>query len=757
MSKDIESSPSFDSISSDLEDITKETPSIGLIRNRIVNITLLIACILVLPSLIFSLVRSQDYGWHPIYFLHTGLTALVIATFIFRHRLSFRLRSSLLLIMLYSSGIASLFVYGLVGNGTLLLATLAILTTVFRGTLAGLISVAISLATIAACGIAFCMGSIEYSSNISQYLLSNISWSLAFAVFGLLAAMFVICVGRVNDYLNQALLSRSQYTAHLEVLNRRLRQEVKERQLSDQALKVSEDRYRILAENVIDVIWITDMDLNVTYISPSVEKLRGFTPDEAMGQSLNEILTPESLNYAFQILQNEQENIASGSAAPQTMELKFFHKNGSRVMTETTINVYYDQNKQPLYFMGVSRDISERKRNQEQQRTLEAQIQHVQKLESLGVLAGGIAHDFNNLLVAILGNAELAQTKLSDTTPAANHIGEIIKTSNQAADLCRQLLAYSGKGRFVVETLDISQVVKEMADILDVSISKKVVLRYDFAKKLSPIEADTVQLRQVIMNLITNASDAIGDNTGTISIKTGEMECVADYLAVSYLNDDLPEGVYSYIEVTDSGCGMDKETQAKLFEPFFTTKFVGRGLGLAAVLGIVRGHKGAIKVYSEVGKGSTFKVLFPACKDSALVAAKKEPVKESDIQHWQSSGKVLLADDEEVVRNVSQKMLEIIGFEVLTASDGLEAVELFSKYAEEIVCVLLDLTMPKLDGSEVFNRIRQIRSDIKVILCSGYNQQEATQRFVGKGLANFIQKPYRMHSLIATLKEVLDS
>jgi two-component system, cell cycle sensor histidine kinase and response regulator CckA len=241
-----------------------------------------------------------------------------------------------------------------------------------------------------------------------------------------------------------------------------------------------------------------------------------------------------------------------------------------------------------------------------------------------------------------------------------------------------------------------------------------------------------------VMNLITNASDALGDDMGVISIATGMMEADHDYLAQTYLDDSLEGGVYVYIEVSDTGCGMDEATKARIFDPFFTTKFVGRGLGLAATLGIVRGHHGAIKVYSEPGAGSTFKVLLPASQHTAPMASV-----ETDGAPWKGAGSILVVDDEPVVRDVATHVLTPLGFRVLTAVDGQEGVEMFDQHRDEIVLVLLDMTMPRLSGEQVYEKIRQMRADTPVLLSSGYNEQETVRRFTGQGLAGFIQKPYQ--------------
>ena len=412
------------------------------------------------------------------------------------------------------------------------------------------------------------------------------------------------------------------------------------------------------------------------------------------------------------------------------------------------------------YGRQLQREIAERKRIEDETLSLERHVQQAQKLESLGVLAGGIAHDFNNILTAILGNAELALAGLPPYATACGNIREIQKASQRAAELSKQMLAYSGKGRFVVEPIDLGKFVGEMTHLLDASISKKAVLKYDFIDNLPTIKGDATQIRQVVMNLISNASEAIGDKDGVIAVSTGVIDCdrahldsVDETLRVG-LGKPLPEGAYVYLEVADDGCGMDAETTKKIFDPFFTTKFTGRGLGMAAVLGIVRGHDGAIKIHSEPGKGSTFRVLFPASEP----ADSSDPILARDAvqsQAWRSEGTVLIVDDEQSVCDVGEQMLSMMGFGVLTAADGCEAVEIFRDRADEIDCVLLDLTMPHMGGEEALGELRRIREDVTVILCSGYSEQDVSERFTGKGLAGFIQKPYNMAALREKLMTVL--
>jgi PAS domain S-box-containing protein len=402
---------------------------------------------------------------------------------------------------------------------------------------------------------------------------------------------------------------------------------------------------------------------------------------------------------------------------------------------------------------GLVQDLTELRRAEDERRKLEQQVMQSQKLESLGVLAGGIAHDFNNLLTSILGNADLASSELSPSNPARPYLDDIEQVTRRAADLCKQMLAYSGKGRFVVQPISINDVVREMGHLLGVSISKKVVIKYNFFAELPSVMADATQVRQVVMNLITNASEAIGEASGVVTLTTGVMDCDEQYL--STVVDDRgahPAGQYVYMEVSDTGCGMDPETLSRIFDPFYTTKFTGRGLGLAAVLGIVRGHKGALRVYSEKGRGTTFKVLLPALEQAApSVQAGKD-----DGRSWHGSGLVLLADDEDSIRSMGRRLLERAGFEVVVAADGKEAVELFMQRQAEVRLVVLDMTMPHLDGEACYRELRRIQPVVKVIMTSGYNEQEVINRFLGKGLAGFVQKPYKASDLLSVVRGVLE-
>ena len=527
-------------------------------------------------------------------------------------------------------------------------------------------------------------------------------------------------------------------------------QDVTERRQNETALRESEERLRLALAAADQGLYDLNVQTGEVVVSPEYALMLGYAPESFRETSAawRDRLHPEDREQAIQLYQD----YIDGRCDEFRVEIRQQTKSGDwKWILSLGKIVEWDKEGKPLRMLGTHTDITERKRMEAERLEMERRLLHAQKLESLGVLAGGIAHDFNNLLMAILGYADLALLDMSPVSPARPSIQEIINASHRAADLCRQMLAYSGKGKFVIERLRLDEVIHEMVHMLKTCISKKALLNLSLAKELPSIEGDPAQLRQVLMNLVINASEAIGDRSGVVTISTGARHCDAEYLRETFLDDSLPEGLYVSLEVSDTGCGMDKETQARIFEPFFTTKFTGRGLGMSAVLGIVRGHKGALKVYSEPGKGTTFRLLFPASfqEGEETVAETVESGSE-----WCGSGTVLLVDDDETILGIGRLMLERLGFSVLTAGDGQEAVEIFRFRGKEIALVLLDLTMPRMNGEEAFRELRRIDPDVRVVLSSGYSEQEIAARFAGRGLAGFIQKPYQVERLRETLKQI---
>jgi PAS domain S-box-containing protein len=518
------------------------------------------------------------------------------------------------------------------------------------------------------------------------------------------------------------------------------------------ALRASEERYRQVVEDQTEVVCRFTADGTFTFVNEVYCRTFGKPMAELLGHRWQPLVYPDDVPHV-------EARLATMTPANPVVviENRVYDARGRVRWMEFVNRGFYDAGGRLVELQAVGRDVTDRRaaedarralevdlQAREQQQKYERQLLQSQKLESLGVLAGGIAHDFNNLLTGVLGYASLCRMRLPPGDPVAEDLGHIEAAAQRAADLCQQMLAYAGRGQFVVQPVDVNALTQEMAQLLQTALSKRAVLKFNLADGLPAVQADATQLRQIVMNLITNASDAIGARSGVITVATGLIDADARYLLEIQAAQDLPPGRYVYLEVSDTGCGMSEETRAKIFDPFFTTKFTGRGLGLAAVLGIVRAHKGAIKVYSQVGKGTTFKVLFPALGGAGVAVSAARPAAARSGR----GRRVLVADDEEDVRVFARKVLELAGFAVTVAADGVEAAEAFGRDPDDYSLVLLDLTMPRMGGSDAYRALRALRPEVRVVLTSGFAAQEATSGFEGKGLAGFVRKPFRADDLL---------
>ena len=514
----------------------------------------------------------------------------------------------------------------------------------------------------------------------------------------------------------------------------------------EQELKASESRLRAIIEHAIDLVVILDPSGQVTYASPAASRTLGYTPGERIGRSAADLIHPED-QAIYKTSITELMQTPGGS---RTVEIRVRHKDGTHRLMEAISNNALDV----PGVQGIvvnARDITERRQAELDRQSMETKVQQTQKLESLGVLAGGIAHDFNNLLMGIMGHAGLALMEFGLEPALRRRLQQIEMAANRAAELTSQLLAYSGRGKFHVEPLSLSNLVEEMGSLLETAISKKAVLERRYAPDLPAIEGDAAQIRQVVMNLITNASDALGDHTGRITLSTGTMACGP---LTPCLAGTPPDGEAVYLEVTDTGSGMDADTLPRIFDPFFTTKFTGRGLGLAAVLGIMHGHHGAVQVSSQVGQGTSFRLIFPPSKRAAAL----ESWSDRPAQTYRSQGTILVVDDEEVVRSVAASTLERCGFTVITATNGRDGIRAYREHAASIRAVILDLTMPIMGGDEVLAELRGGEgpgATVPVLLSSGYSTSDIAGNLLRHGPMNFLQKPYSPSDLIQKIRAYL--
>jgi PAS domain S-box-containing protein len=579
----------------------------------------------------------------------------------------------------------------------------------------------------------------------------------------------------------------------LRMADQELRQQNEELAAAQLQLEIERQRYLDLFELAPDAYISTDVLGVITEANQSASRLLRIPHRTLPGRPLAPYVSIDDRPRFRALLSQRDPGLGS-----TTLRFKVQPRHGEPLEAEFTYSTAHDFRGNAVGFRWIIRDITEQQRLAGHVRALTVELEqkvldrtadlraaqslsddllvreqaarhaaeasaaesrHVQKLESIGILAGGIAHDFNNLLHVVLGNADLALGQLPKGTPARESLEEVVRATLRAADLTRQLLAYSGKGAFVVRHLDLSSEVREMATLLRTAISKQAVLAWELAPDLPAVSADPTQIRQIVMNLITNASDALGEESGTLTLRTGVVHS-------EELQDDRygqprqgeggqpAPGPYVYLEVADTGAGMSQDTLNRIFDPFFSTKFTGRGLGLAAVTGIVRAHNGLIRIRTDPGQGTSFRVLFPPVAGPA----RKEEEPPSMRSGWRGTGTILVVDDEEGVRDVAERMLQEIGFCTITAEDGRQALDLLTRAEDRITGILLDLSMPRMGGQETLARLRATRPDLPVVMMSGYTQQVVAEQLgESTGSTAFLQKPFVAEDLVTAFRRFVEA
>jgi len=543
------------------------------------------------------------------------------------------------------------------------------------------------------------------------------------AIFAAGLLISVLFTGFVNNLFRRAALVE-------ELVQERTRQ-----------LRESETRLQDIMDHSPTLIFLKDLDGRYLLCNRAFSDFCGRPPEEIIGRRDEDIFFPEAARVVrendIRVLQaNTPMEFEESRQDPTDRRLFIAHK-----------FPLHDQQGRAYALCGIATDITDRKAAEEQRMALERKLLEAQKLESLGVLAGGIAHDFNNILTSILGNTSLAALDLPEGHKVRRQLTQIERASQRAADLCAQMLAYAGRATFLMAPLDLSRLVQDTAALLEVSVGRRVQLDLRLAADLPAVMGDATQLRQIVMNLVINAADAMGERTdGQVIVRTFSEDVARDAFAGAIQSPQLPAGQYVGLVVADNGCGIKPEVLGRIFEPFFTTKFHGRGLGLAAVLGIVQSHDGALFVQSRPGEGTLFRLFLPATASSAPAAAPAAPSTRSSLQ-----GTVLVVDDEEPVRTVADAALTQLGLTVRTASDGIAALDSLRSAPGSIDLVLLDLTMPGISGDEILRQLRQIRPDLRVIIMSGYSEGETMQRCASLGVTGFLPKPFTVTTLIAKL------
>ena len=578
----------------------------------------------------------------------------------------------------------------------------------------------------------------------------------------------------------------------LRVADEELRQQNEELVATHAEVDAERRRYQELFDLAPDAYVVTNLAGIIIEANRSTARLFGIAPQYLPGKALAAYVVTDD-RARFRAVLNHPAAVPD--TAP-TVAFRLRTRNGVRLYCELTYSVVHGPDERPAGFRWLIRDVTEQERLAQEIRSLNAQLEsrvaertadlrtaqqlsddllrreqaarraaeaseahsrHVQKLESIGVLAGGIAHDFNNLLHVVLGNADIALSRLPRRSPAREPLEEVVRATIRAADLTRQMLAYSGKGAFVVRHLDLSTEVRDMATLLRTAISKRASLVWELDDSLPAINADATQIRQIVMNLITNASDALKDTEGTITLRTGSIprsELSDPNLGAPVELEDAvadDQELFVFLEVADSGAGMTGETLQRIFDPFFSTKFAGRGLGLAAVMGIVRSHQGLIRIRTAPEQGTSFRILFPAVAGTARQIEHPSAGRSG----WRGSGTVLVVDDEEGVREVAERILHDFGYETIGAADGRDALEQLKRSGTIVDAVLLDLSMPRMGGQETYRRLRELRPGLPVIMMSGYTEESVAEVRESE-VTPFLQKPFLAEDLIGLLRRVME-
>ena len=513
------------------------------------------------------------------------------------------------------------------------------------------------------------------------------------------------------------------------------------RKAADDALRKSEEKYRTILESIEEGYFETDLEGNLTFFSNPFCKILGYSRSQLIGVNTRQYTTPETAEKMVRVT----EQLLQSGMPENVTSYDVIRPDGDKVLLELSFSILKEPDEGPIGFKGVLRDVSERKKTEDEKHKLESQLQQVQKMESIGTLAGGIAHDFNNILMGIQGNASLMLLKIDSEHPNFEKIKNVETYVRNGTTLTKQLLGFARRGKYLVKATDLNDII-DKSSALFARTRKDVQVNTNLDESVWTVEVDRGQIEQVLLNLYVNAWQAMPDG-GSLYLRTENVMLDRNYVKPY----KVEPGRYVKTSLTDTGIGIDKETQERIFEPFFTTKEMGRGtgLGLASVYGIIKSHAGYINVYSELDQGTTFTIYLPA--------SGKEAVEDTELiaEIQKGSGTILLIDDEKMILDVGRELLEELGYTVLSAMSGQKAIDIFQKNRDKIDMIIMDMIMPGLSGSDTFDRMKEINPDTKILLSSGYSIDGQATNILQRGCEGFIQKPFNMNQLADRIQKIM--
>jgi two-component system cell cycle sensor histidine kinase/response regulator CckA len=668
-----------------------------------------------------SLLRVTSQGWHTNVVSDLVFFVLIVVLLLLRRRLPLALVVVLLTALLSATAIASFLTLGLANVGLLGLAVCSTVLGSLYGQRVGFGFLGASVVVVSAIGWAVCSGRISGLRVTDPYLIQPQTWATQIAGFAAYTAVILVLGGALHQRLSSSL-----------------------RAVSSQAeeLRASEERYRLLADNMADVLFSQDMDLSFRYVSPSVESVFGYTPEEALELTLKQVLTAEFYPLAMESFRHYVELAAEADVEIPPIEYEYVRKDGSTLWGEVTYSLVRDAEGRIVGTQGLLRDVTRRKQIERERADLEVELRQADKLRAIGQLAGGIAHDFNNQLAPIMAHADLIARGLATGDTIRDHARKILTPARNAADLTGKLLAFARKGSYEIGSVDLHEVVNEVVEILVHGIDPRIQIKRHYDAESAVVEGDRTQLQNVVLNLALNARDALPGG-GEIVFRTKIVHDTANARS---------RRCWLELSVVDNGSGMEAAVRQRAFEPFFTTKAPGKGtgMGLAAAYGTVASHGGQIEIESRPGEGTEVAIRLPL---SDRVADRRADTLTDILAP--GVGRAMVIDDDEGVRTALCDLLDALGFTVEAYERAAPAVADYRQRWQDIDLVVLDLVLPDVNGQQALAEVRDINADARVLLISGYTADDSIRELVRAGATEFLEKPFLLADLAERLARLM--